>query len=474
MIHLRDYQPPLVEELRAKIKAGNRSVLTQACTAFGKTACCIYMISRSISLGKKSAFLVPRKDLVDQISRALVESDIRHSFIAAGREFYAPHQVHVCTIGSLIRRMNWINPDVLYVDETHFGSNQLDKIIKYYKAQGTVIIGLSATPWKLSGRGLGCWYDAMVQGPSVSWMIEKGWLSEYRYFCPDSPDLSSIHTSAGDYAKGELSETMESNKVLMGSAVEHYKTWAIGKLNVAFCVSRKHAELVAAEFNNNGVPAASVDGTMRMSERSRIFRAFAKREILCLTSIDLLHTGFDLSLAAGMPVTVESMSDLRPTQSLALQVQKWGRVLRKKDEAAFIFDHAGNRDRHQYPDTEREWTLEDRITKKRKKNAEEAVVVNLNFRICPKCFASNPLTAVSCKECKAELPRQEREIEQVEGTLAEVDKAARKVISPARIEQAKAQTMEELIAVGVKLGHKNPTGWAYHIMKARKNKYAKK
>ncbi len=471
---LRDYQPPLIDALRDKIKSGTKSVLLQACTAFGKTACCVYMIFRSIGFGKRSAFLVPRKDLVDQISAALNEYNIPHSFIAAGREFYKPHMVHVCTVGSLIRRMNWIRPDVLYVDETHWGSNQLDKIIKYYKAQGTVIIGLSATPWKLSGKGLGCWYDTMVQGPPVSWMIEKEWLSDYRYFCPDKPDMSDIHSAAGDYAKGELSQAMESNKVLMGSAVEHYKQWAMGKLNVAFCVSRKHAELVAQEFNNNGVPSASIDGTMNMGERRKIFMAFARRELLCLTSIDLLHTGFDLSLAAGMPVTVESMSDLRPTQSLALQIQKWGRVLRKKDEAAIIFDHAGNRDRHQYPDTEREWTLEDRAKKRKKKFDEEITPANLNFRICPKCYASNPLTAIICKECQAELPRQEREIKQVEGTLGEVDKVARKAITPERLEVAKAQTIEELIAIGTQRGYKNPAGWAYYVQAARLKKRGSK
>lgn len=466
---LRDYQPPLIEALRDCIRKGYVSILLQACTAFGKTACCVYMIFRSIGLfGKRSAFLVPRKDLVDQISAALNEYNIPHSFIAAGREFYKPHMVHVCTVGSLIRRMNWIKPDVLYVDETHWGSNQLDKIIKYYKAQGTVIIGLSATPWKLSGKGLGCWYDTMVQGPPVSWMIEKEWLSDYRYFCPDSPDLTGLHSTGGDYAKGELSELMEGDKVLMGSAVEHYKQWAMGKLNVAFCVSRKHAELMAQQFNDNGVPAASIDGTMNMRERKRIFQAFARREILCLTSIDLLHTGFDLSLAAGLPVTVESMSDLRPTQSLALQIQKWGRVLRKKDEKAIIFDHANNYIRHDYPDTERVWTLADRPTRKRKKTDEEITPANLNFRLCPKCYAANSLVAVICKECQAELPRQEREIKQVEGTLAEVDKAARKIITPERLEVARAQTFEELEKIRIARNFK--PGWSYYIMQARKKK----
>ena len=92
----------------------------------------------------------------------------------------------------------------MIVDETHFGDEALDKIIEWAKNYGAFVLGLSATPWKLNGKGLGCWYDTMVEGPTIRWLIDNKYLSDYRAFAPDTLDLSGIRMSAGDYNKKTL------------------------------------------------------------------------------------------------------------------------------------------------------------------------------------------------------------------------------------------------------------------------------
>lgn len=442
----------------------------QAPTGFGKSQVSVFMANGAASRGKTTAFVVPRQELAYQFSSALNEYAIPHSFISSGRPFYNRHQVHVCTAGSLINKLHWINPDMLICDEVHYGSGQMDKIIKHYKGLGKTIIGLSATPSRLDGRGLGCWFDDMIEGPTTRWLMDNKYLSEYEYFRADAPDMSGIKKSMGDYAKGQLSEKMENDKVLMGNAATTYKQHAMGKLNVGFCVSRKHAELAAEEFRKQGVPCVAVDGTMDVAKRREIFKAFAKRELLAVMSVELLTFGFDLELAAGMPVTVESMSDMAPTLSVAKQLQKMGRVLRRKSEPAFIFDHANNYTRHGLPDDDREWTLLDK-PKKVKADKIRAEVVRMDFRLCPKCGASNDLSAYKCKDCGADLPRMERTIEEVEAELKKITAQDKESMRKQfKQEQASTRDLDGLIELGKRRGYKNPYGWAQYILKARERK----
>ena len=462
---LRPKQLELNAAATEEARKGHKAILIQAATGFGKSVCATAQIKTALSRGKKCLFVVPKRDLVRQMSATFTEFGIPHSFIAAGKQFNPFSNVHIATVGSLVNRLDKIKPDVVFIDETHVGASQLDKIIRHYKSKGAWIIGLSATPKRLDGRGLNCWYDSMVRGPSIRWLIDNKFLADYRLFQPSIPDLSGIKTVGGDFAKGALNERMENDRVLIGNAVQHYKTHALGKANVAFCTSIKHSELVCEEFNARGIPAKSIDGTMSDDERRRLIRSFAMRETLVLCSVDLLHTGFDLASNAGMPVTVECMSDLRPTKSLALQLQKWGRVLRYKPEPAIIFDHAGNclnkdgTPNHGFPCEEREWTLE---SSEKSSNIQGEKVTKA--KQCGICFFCHP-PAPSCPNCGHIYEVQSREIEEIEGDLVELDRDAMRRI--AKVEQSTARTLDQLIELGRQRGYKNPSFWAAKVMSGR-------
>lgn len=458
-IPLWDHQIELNEQCRQLMLGGHKWVLMQGATGIGKSRMAAAQIQAATSKGKTCVFIVPKRDLVRQMSATFTEFGIGHSFMCDRYPFNRYAQVFIATQGTLKNKVEQIKPHVVFVDESHWGAGVLDKIISSYKSIGSYGVGLSATPERLDGKGLGMWYSAMAKGPSIRWLIDNGYLSDYRPFAPDCPDMSQVRTVAGDYAKGELNAMMEQNSVLIGNAVDHYRDNALGKSNVVFCTSVEHAKLVAQSFNEKNIPAASIDGTMGDDERCALIKAFARKELLVLTSVDLLHTGFDLSSAAGMDCTVESMSDLRPTQSLALQMQKWGRVLRKKNYPAFIFDHAGNFDRHGRPCEDREWTLEGKEKKKRTGETAKRV------QTCPKCYYVQPPSRV-CGGCGQTYEVKSREVEQVDGALVELSKDDIKRV--AKREQGKAQTYDELVALGVSRGYKNPKGWAFNLMKARK------
>ena len=458
-LKLYEDQEWLVSDLR-KAMALNKSVLLQSATGSGKTAIAIHIIQNVIKKGKRCGFSVPRKELFNQTCETLDKYGIEHGYIASGKPYSGGMDVYVGMLPTMASRADELpDLDLVFIDETHFGESYNDKVIKHYKERGTLIVGLSATPWKSSGKGLGCWYDDMVSGKSIPWLIENKRLSDYKGFAPSNLDLSSLKVTAGDYNKGDVASFMESQSTITGDAVAHYKKLAMGKLNITFCASIHHSEIVTESFNANGVPSAHIDGKTPTDEKVRMIRAFAKKELLNLSCCDLLCFGFDLSQASGVDVCIESMSDLKPTKSLALQMQKWGRVLRYKPYPAIILDHANNFQEHGLPCSDREWTLTDRIQTKSKSEPVPPT------RQCEECFSVHT-PAPTCPDCGYVYKIVPRKVEEVEGELEEIQKeVARK---QERSTQGKTDTLEGLIALGKKKGYKNPSFWAKKVLAGRR------
>lgn len=455
-------QQETIDRLRQSMRA-YKSVLMQAPTGFGKTACAVSLITSAKNKNKRIIFTVPRRPLLDQTSETLDKYDLPHSYLAAGRSYNPYSRVYLGMVATMAKRINSLpDADLLIVDESHYGAGALDAIIGHYKKKGTYIIGLSATPWKLSGEGLGKWYDHMVQAPDIDWLIKNKRLSDYRYFHGKTqPDLSKIKVTAGDYAKGELAGFMEEQGVIIGDCVNDYRNRAMGRLHIVRCASIKHSQRVAASFRDSGISAVHVDGETPDDERSRIFRAYARREILVLTFCDLLGFGFDLSQASGMDVCIESLSDLKPSKSLAGQMQFWGRALRYKDYPAILCDHVNNWQEHGLPCSQREWSLADR--EQSKKSGDRAPPT----RQCDECFFIFP-PAPKCPDCGHENEIKSRKVDEVAGELSEIDKDAAK--KTARQEQGRADTLDGLIALGRSRGYAQPTAWAAKVMAGRMRK----
>lgn len=485
-------QKEIIVELREAMKK-HKAILLQSPTGSGKTAMAVYMIMKAVEKqsdlerlkNRKIIFTVPRKDLLEQTSETLTGFGISHSYIASGKHFNPISPVYIGMVPTMTGRIagdpttgkfivkNLPEGYIVLIDETHFGSENLGKLINYYKSMGAWVIGLSATPWKLNGQGLGMWYDTMVKGKSIQWLIDNGRLSDYDYYYGRTkPDLSKIKVGDGDYNQVQLGQYMEQQGVIIGDCVNDYLARCQGKLHIVRCASIKHSEMVAETFRSRGVKAVHVDGETPMDERKRIFMAYARKEITVLTFCDLLNFGFDLSQASGMDVCIESASDLKPSKSLAAQLQFWGRVLRYKPYPAIINDHVNNHIEHGLPCSEREWTLENR--KKKKAGEREPVPPT---RQCSQCFYVHT-PAPKCPQCGFVYPVNGREIDEMDGELVKVDKEALKREKQEQKyqnlrEQQQAETMDDLIKLAQARGYKNPVGWAGHIYQSRQAKKEK-
>lgn len=454
MIQLRPYQQAMIDDARQAYRAGQRAVLFQLPTGGGKTITASTVVHGASQKGNVTWWLCHRRELASQASQTFHSLGIPHGTVQQGYVSNPHACVQVASIQTIVRRLNELPPPSLIVfDEAHhIGAAQWDAI--YHRFPAAKVLGLTATPWRLDGVGLGRWFGHMTNGPTVADLIETGSLSRYRLFAPAKPDLSGVAMTAGDYQRGALAKAMDKPQIV-GDAISHYQRLCAGKRAVAFAAGVQNSINIAEQFNAAGIAAEHVDGTMPADQRDAAVARFRRGETLVLCNADLFGEGFDVP-------AIEAAILLRPTKSLSLYLQQAGRALRPfagKDEA-IILDHAGNSITHGLPDDERVWDLADR--EKRKKGEKSEVPV----RQCRECFfVYRP--APKCPNCHHVPPVQARELEVVEGTLAEVKKAEPRAKFR---EQGGANSLEALIELGRQRGYKNPRFWAEKVWANRQGK----
>jgi DNA repair protein RadD len=430
----------------------HQAVMGQAATGFGKSVAGSHLARRWESRGELVYFAVHRRNLIRQTSKTFAADGIHHGTIAAGRPYDRHAMVHIASIDTLHRRLDALPVPVwLVIDEAHMAAARTwASVVNRCRERGAKVLGLSATPSRYDGKALSALFDAIVHGPSVRWLIDHGFLSDYiAWSHPQSPDLGAVHTLAGDYKRDELEDAVD-RPTLIGSAVESYRKHADGTRAVAYCVSRKHSRNVCEAFNTAGIPAVHIDGETPDDEQREAIEGFASGKYKVLSNVELVTTGFDLSAQVGRDVPIETVILLRPTQSVALHLQMIGRGLRRKPRPAVILDHAGNLRRLGLPDDDRDWSLEGRARRKRTQ------VADLPIRQCEQCYHVHRPAPV-CPQCGFVYPVQAREIQQVDGDLERIERAQRVPI--VTIEES-PRTMQQLIAQGKARGMRNPFAWA--------------
>lgn len=331
---LRPHQSEAINQLRQSIGQGNRRVVLQAPTGFGKSITAAKIIESSLEKGNRVLFTVPRLSLVDQTVAEFEREGIRSIGVQQSshprRNDFAA--VQVATVQTLARRWKQLDLDVglVIVDECHETYSVIYDLMRAWPE--TVFVGLSATPWAV---GMGeHWQDLRI-AVTIGDLIEAGWLSKFTAFAPDVPDLSGVRVRAGEYVESALEEVMGGAHVI-GSVVQTWMEKADNRPTLVFGVNCNHAKSLFNQFMSQGVSAAYVDHQTDSVERQLIERKFRAGEIKVACSVRTLTTGVDWP--------VSCIVDAAPTRSEMLHVQKIGRGLRINPgtEDLLILDHAGN------------------------------------------------------------------------------------------------------------------------------------
>lgn len=329
---LRPHQARAIDLLRSSLAQGNRKVVIQGPTGFGKTLTAAKIIEGALAKNNKVIFTAPAVSLIDQTVAAFANEGIHDVGVMQANHprTNSLARVQVASVDTLARR-DIPEAALVIVDECHIRRKVIDDLMQ--QRQDVFFVGLSATPWR---KGMGLVWDDLVIPVTIGDLIAQGYLSQFAAFAPDVPDMTGVGVGAsGDYLEGEAQEVME-GKALMASVVQTWLERGQNRPTLLFGVNRAHAKALQEQFERNGIAAGYCDAFTDTVERALLAERFKAGEIKVACSVRTLTTGVDWP--------VSCIIDAAPTRSEMLHVQKIGRGLRVNPgtEDLLILDHAGN------------------------------------------------------------------------------------------------------------------------------------
>ena len=353
---LRPYQEQVIEDFDRTVASGTRRIILVAPTGSGKTIIGSAIIKRVAAERRGVLVLAHRREIITQTSAKLHAHGVAHGIIQAGITPRPLENVQVASIQTLwtralhLGRMDLPPAELLVVDECHHSpAETYRKIIDAYP--NAILLGLTATPCRGDGRGLGGIFDVIIECPQVAELIVQGFLVKTRVYAPAEPDLKGVKVQAGDYVENQLADRMDRPQ-LVGDIVTHWHKFGERRKTVCFAVNVSHSVHLRDEFIKSGVKAEHIDGGTPKPERDATLARLASGEIELVCNCMVLTEGWDMP-EVGCGILA------RPNKKMGLYRQMTGRILRpalgKPD--AIILDHSGAVFRHGFAEDPVEWVL---------------------------------------------------------------------------------------------------------------------
>ena len=342
----RDVQIEALYALKKCRSEGKRKALIFAAPGIGKT----YLAAFDAKAfgAKKVLFVVHREEILMQAKKSfekVFNSNDTGIFKAEERNLDA--RMIFASVSTLAKEENLCSFDreafdYMIVDEFHHAaSDQYLKILEYFKPH--FMLGLTATPDRMDGKNVYELCDNNIAYKiNLKDAINRGILSPFRYYgiCDVTVDYSMVKEENNRYNVEDLTEKYISNASRYDLIYKHYKKYH-SQRTIGFCVSRKHAEAMAKEFNDRDIASAAVysgngEGAYQV-ERSTALERFKQGAYKILFVVDMFNEGVDVP-------DIDMVMFLRPTESSIVFLQQLGRGLRKSAHKDFltVLDFIGN------------------------------------------------------------------------------------------------------------------------------------
>jgi len=356
MMKLRAYQEEAKKRVLSEYEAGVTRQLVMLPTGCGKTPLFLSVLA---DLDGVSMVIAPNDQICSQIKESALSwiPGCKPCFLKESGSADGDYNLFIATNQMAYRdkRLDFLkrfNIKNLVIDEAHHSPAITDKeniektgtyrkIIKEINPE--FILGVTATPCRLDGLGMGEIFQKLIYQKNIPEMIEMGYLCPLKCFeiytkvnidkafLKSESEKHNFHkTRMDDDEEAEkvkpinqkelrkAIETSERNKLI----VEAYKEKAgARKHTIAFCLSCDHAIDLAKMFSENNVPAEAITYETSQKDRDAILTRFAIEETKVITNFNVLTEGFDFP-------AVDCILMTRPTKSHTLYTQCVGRGTR--------------------------------------------------------------------------------------------------------------------------------------------------
>lgn len=404
---LRAYQRKAVSALSGMLDKHGRVVAVSP-TGSGKT-----VIGASLVMKRRDRvlWLAHRVELLRQARRQLLKAGVRERDVGivsgVDRENEGA-RVLVASVDAMRARDEIGDVGLIVVDEAHrVAARGYQKVLA--AVSGAQVLGLTATPWRLDGKGLGETFSAMHVCAYQAQLIADGFLAPpVTYGVPLEKAremVAGVGATSGDYAVGALGKAMMRG-TLMGDVVAECHRLAKRESTIVFAATREHGQALTARFVAAGRRVEYLDGQTLPAERDAIIARLASGKTQIVVNVDVLTEGFDCP-------AVKCIAIARPTRSRTRWLQYCGRAARPHlDKRAIILDHGGNVWRHGLPERDHEWSLA----------GSERESGDAPVKRCAECGAMIHAAAIRCSECGAEQPLTERESRELQERETELER----------------------------------------------------
>lgn len=294
-------------------RVGNRRRLS-------KTVTFTEVIRTFIERGQRCTLIAHREELIFNAWNTLHAAGITSGIIKGDHPTAFDLPCQVASIQTLRSRKNIPEPDIIVVDEGHHvqDDNTYGKYLEKYP--NAKILVVSATPYRLSGKG----FLNIVKGKTthlivnctLPQLIEDGWLVPLRYLVASIPDLSAVELVKGEYNEEQAAKVMKTAPV-----VEAYLEHVPGKQGLCFANSVQLSKDFCKAYNEAGITAVHVDGDTPAEYRRWVYQEFLAKRIYAVWNVDIYTEGTDFPAC-------DFVQDVSPTKSLSKNRQKMGRVTR--------------------------------------------------------------------------------------------------------------------------------------------------